>query len=40
MVAADRVRVTGYHFPFPAQGYIVKEGSGYRFVPGDWSSAV
>ncbi|MDO9708561.1 MBL fold metallo-hydrolase [Paracraurococcus lichenis] len=39
-VAADRVRVTGYHFPFPANGYVVQEGSGYRFVPADWSSAV
>jgi glyoxylase-like metal-dependent hydrolase (beta-lactamase superfamily II) len=40
IAAADRARVTGYHFPFPAQGFIVKEGNGYRFVPGDWSSAV
>ncbi|TCZ66623.1 MBL fold metallo-hydrolase [Roseicella aquatilis] len=39
-VAADRIRVTGYHFPFPANGYVAKEGDGYRFVPADWSSAV
>lgn len=39
-VAADRIRVTGYHFPFPANGYMVKEGNGYRFVPADWSSGV
>ncbi|MFC7474728.1 MBL fold metallo-hydrolase [Dankookia sp. GCM10030260] len=39
-VAADRIRITGYHFPFPANGYMVKEGDGYRFVPADWSSAV
>jgi glyoxylase-like metal-dependent hydrolase (beta-lactamase superfamily II) len=38
--AADRMRVTGYHFPFPANGYVVKQGDGYRFVPGEWSSAV
>lgn len=39
-VAADRIRITGYHFPFPANGFLVKDGSGYRFVPADWSSAV
>lgn len=39
-VAADRMRVTGYHFPFPASGFIAKEGNGYRFVLADWSSAM
>jgi glyoxylase-like metal-dependent hydrolase (beta-lactamase superfamily II) len=40
MVATDRVRVTGYHFPFPANGFFTRDGQGYRFVPADWSSAV
>lgn len=39
-VATDRVRITGYHFPFPANGYLAKEASGYRFVAADWSGAV
>ena len=39
-VATDRIRITGYHFPFPANGYLAKEGSGYRFIAADWSSAV
>lgn len=39
-VAADRMRVTGYHFPFPANGFIVREGQGYRFAPADWSGVV
>lgn len=39
-VSTDRMRVTGYHFPFPANGYFVKDGNGYRFVPGDWSSVI
>ncbi len=39
-VAADRIRITGYHFPFPANGYMAKEGKGYRFVPADWSSTL
>ncbi len=36
--ASDRVRVTGYHLPFPAQGMVAREGQGFRFVPGDWTS--
>ena len=40
MVATDRIRTTGYHFPFPANGYFAKDGGGYRYVPADWSSAV
>ena len=39
MVAADRIRVTGYHFPFPANGYVARAGNGFRFVPAEWSSA-
>jgi glyoxylase-like metal-dependent hydrolase (beta-lactamase superfamily II) len=34
--AADRILVQGYHFPFPASGYIAKEGKGYEFVPVQW----
>lgn len=36
--AADRVRCTAYHWPFPANGYVAREGDGYRFVPAEWSS--
>ncbi len=36
--AADRVRVTGYHFPFPSNGFITREGAGFRFVPADWNA--
>jgi glyoxylase-like metal-dependent hydrolase (beta-lactamase superfamily II) len=38
-VATDRIRITGYHFPFPANGYLAKEGNGYRFVAADWLGA-
>lgn len=34
--AADRMLVQGYHFPFPASGYIAKSGSGYEVVPVMW----
>ena len=32
-VAADRMLVQGFHFPFPASGTIAKDGAGYEFVP-------
>jgi glyoxylase-like metal-dependent hydrolase (beta-lactamase superfamily II) len=32
-VVADKVTVTGYHFPFPAVGTIAKDSSGYAFQP-------
>lgn len=38
-IAADRIAVAGFHFPFPAIGHMAKEGSGYRFVPADWAAA-
>jgi hypothetical protein len=34
--AADRMLVTGYHFPFPACGHIVKTATGYDHVPALW----
>lgn len=37
MVASERARVQGYHFPFPATGHIAKRGEGYEFVPAFWN---
>ncbi|HKG99196.1 MAG TPA: MBL fold metallo-hydrolase [Bradyrhizobium sp.] len=34
--ATDRMLVTGYHFPFPACGHIVKTTTGYDHVPALW----
>jgi glyoxylase-like metal-dependent hydrolase (beta-lactamase superfamily II) len=31
-VVADKVTITGYHFPFPAVGTIARDGSGYAFT--------
>jgi glyoxylase-like metal-dependent hydrolase (beta-lactamase superfamily II) len=39
MAASDRLRVAGYHFPFPATGYIARENGGFRFVPALWDPA-
>ncbi|MGG5808983.1 MBL fold metallo-hydrolase [Falsiroseomonas sp. CW058] len=38
-IAAERMRVAGFHFPFPAIGHMAKEGDGYRFVPTDWAAS-
>ncbi|MSO76768.1 MAG: MBL fold metallo-hydrolase [Alphaproteobacteria bacterium] len=40
MLAAERMRVSFYHAPFPANGFIAKAGSGYEYVPAAWSSAL
>jgi glyoxylase-like metal-dependent hydrolase (beta-lactamase superfamily II) len=36
MAAADRLMMTGYHWPFPAAGHIEKDGNGYRLHPVVW----
>jgi glyoxylase-like metal-dependent hydrolase (beta-lactamase superfamily II) len=34
--AADKMLVQGYHFPFPASGYIARSGQGYEVMPVMW----
>lgn len=36
MLAAERLQLTGFHYPFPATGFIRKEGEGYAVVPALW----
>jgi glyoxylase-like metal-dependent hydrolase (beta-lactamase superfamily II) len=38
--SADRMLVTGYHFPFPACGHIVKHRNGYEHVPLLWQTSL
>jgi glyoxylase-like metal-dependent hydrolase (beta-lactamase superfamily II) len=40
MLVADRMRVQGFHYPFPANGFVEKDGSGYRLVPAPWSPVI
>lgn len=35
-VAAEKTLVSGAHLPFPAVGYVRKEGSGFAWVPRVW----
>jgi glyoxylase-like metal-dependent hydrolase (beta-lactamase superfamily II) len=40
MVITDKIRVQGFHLPFPAVGFIEKDGAGYRWVPDTWSPVI
>ncbi|WP_088345695.1 MULTISPECIES: MBL fold metallo-hydrolase [Rhodomicrobium] len=37
MLAAEKMLVQGFHYPFPALGHVEKDGSGYRLVPVHWT---
>jgi len=40
MLVADKMRVQGFHYPFPANGFVEKDGTGYRLVPAPWSPII
>jgi glyoxylase-like metal-dependent hydrolase (beta-lactamase superfamily II) len=40
MLAADKMMVQGFHYPFPALAYIEKSGTGYREIPVPWSPTI
>ncbi|UFN48547.1 MBL fold metallo-hydrolase [Roseomonas sp. OT10] len=40
MAAAERLRIAGYHWPFPGLAHVAKDGTGYRYVPLPWSGVV
>ena len=33
MLAAQRLPLLAYHFPWPGMGYLAKQGDGYRYFP-------
>jgi glyoxylase-like metal-dependent hydrolase (beta-lactamase superfamily II) len=33
MLAADRIPMVAYHFPWPGLGYVAKQGNAYRYHP-------
>jgi glyoxylase-like metal-dependent hydrolase (beta-lactamase superfamily II) len=39
-LSADKTRMQGFHFPFPSNGHIEKDGKGYRFVPAAWNPTI
>jgi glyoxylase-like metal-dependent hydrolase (beta-lactamase superfamily II) len=40
MLAAEKMRVQGFHFPFPAVGHVDKTAEGYRLVPAPWNPVI
>jgi glyoxylase-like metal-dependent hydrolase (beta-lactamase superfamily II) len=40
MLVADKMRVQGFHYPFPANGFVEKDGNGYRLVPAPWNPTI
>lgn len=40
MLVADKMRVQGFHYPFPANGFVEKDGNGYRLVPAPWMPSI
>ena len=40
LAAAERMQVSFYHAPFPATGFIAREGNGYALVPATWRPEV
>ncbi|MDE2577519.1 MAG: MBL fold metallo-hydrolase [Hyphomicrobiales bacterium] len=40
MAVAEKMLVQGFHYPFPAAGYVEKEGDGYRLTPAPWKGTL
>jgi hypothetical protein len=36
MIATENIPSAGYHMPFPAVGYVERQGSGFRWVPASY----
>jgi glyoxylase-like metal-dependent hydrolase (beta-lactamase superfamily II) len=40
MLAAEKMMVQGFHYPFPALAYVEKAGNGYREIPVPWNPVI
>jgi len=40
MLAAEKLRVQGFHYPFPSLAHVEKDGSGYRYIPVSWNPTI
>jgi glyoxylase-like metal-dependent hydrolase (beta-lactamase superfamily II) len=40
MLAAEKMLLQGFHYPFPSLAYIEKSGTGYREIPVPWSPTI
>ena len=37
--AADKLRLSFFHAPFPATGYVIRNERGYDYVPALWTAS-
>ena len=40
MLVADKLKVQGFHYPFPGLGHVEKDGNGYRVIPAPWNPTI
>jgi glyoxylase-like metal-dependent hydrolase (beta-lactamase superfamily II) len=40
MLSADKMRVQGFHYPFPSLAHVEKVGTGYREIPVVWNPTI
>jgi glyoxylase-like metal-dependent hydrolase (beta-lactamase superfamily II) len=40
MLVSEKMRVQGFHYPFPGLAHVEKDGSGYRAVPAAWNPVI
>jgi glyoxylase-like metal-dependent hydrolase (beta-lactamase superfamily II) len=40
MLVADKMRVQGFHYPFPSLAHVEKAGTGYREIPVIWNPTI
>jgi glyoxylase-like metal-dependent hydrolase (beta-lactamase superfamily II) len=40
MLAAEKMRVQGFHYPFPSLAHVEKNGNAYRYVPVPWNPTI
>jgi glyoxylase-like metal-dependent hydrolase (beta-lactamase superfamily II) len=40
MVAAEKLQLQGFHYPFPGLANIEKDGNGYRVIPAPWNPTI
>ena len=40
MVAAEKLGLQGFHYPFPGLANIEKDGNGYRVIPAPWNPVI
>jgi glyoxylase-like metal-dependent hydrolase (beta-lactamase superfamily II) len=40
MVVAEKLKIQGFHYPFPSLGHIEKDGAHYRLVPAPWAPTI